>query len=133
MAHKIEKTLLLNGPKTAIMHFYLESDGISDEFDKEIVLEPTELNGDESKIFQYTVTQIWQSLSGFDATLGFDSGSPKYAWIMREASDSHVDFRSFGGIKDRTTGDFTGKLTLSTINLNHPDSKGTFVIEFRKN
>ena len=133
MAHTIKPTLIINGSKVAVIHYYISSDGLSDDLSSEIILEPGDLNGSETKPFNYTVNQIWSTLVGFQAMLGFDSVEPQETWVLAPGGDSHVDFRCFGGLKDRTVDvDSTGALLLTTLGLQDPAAKGVVILEIKK-
>lgn len=82
----------------------------------------------------FRIAQLWYGLDGFSATLGFDTVTPRTAWTLGAGTDSHVDFRSFGGLMDYATvppADVTGKLWISTRGFVLGMS-GSLVLELRK-
>lgn len=82
----------------------------------------------------FRIMQIWSGLDQFSATLGFDTVTPRDIWTLGVGVDSHVDFRSFGGLPDYATtppADVTGKLWISTRGF-VLGAKGSLVLELRK-
>lgn len=103
MSNQVNKTILQDGTKTAVIHYTFASDGVEGELNSYVLLDPyTDLSGIDFKI-QLVVTQIWFGFSWFDMNLSFeDGGSNLPFWTLTRDSDKYVDFRYFGGIKDRT-------------------------------
>lgn len=133
MSHTVIPTVLINGPRTALVHYYIASDGVSNDLQSAVILEPADLFGEGADVAPvYTINQIWKEFSGFDALLSFDGGDQMEAWVLSQNSDNHIDFRCFGGLKDQSTTDATGKLLLSTNGLNMPNAKGTMIVELKK-
>ena len=134
MANFVKPTILLNGPRTAVIHYTIQGDGAASELASEVILEPNDVIDKDGTISQrtFTITQLWWSFVGFDALLGFDAGTPEYALVMGQSGPQYFDFRSFGGLKDRSGTDATGKMTLTTQGLANSASKGTLIIEVRK-
>ena len=133
MSHTVIPTIIVNGQRSAIVHFYIASDGISGELASAIIMEPSDLLGDSAKSKPtYTILQIWKEFSGFDALLSFDAGDQVESWLLAQNASNHIDFRYFGGLKDRSTADATGLLLLSTNGLSDPNSKGTMILELKK-
>lgn len=140
----VTRTLLHNGSKTFLLHAYLESDGATGELDKHVLADATVY---DSLFTDYplrpnmklTVTQVWYSLSRFDAIISFDNTNPVPCWVLPRDSHNYVDFRHFGGLADRlvepdtfSSTNRTGKILLSTKDFAPANSVGTMVLEVRK-
>jgi len=127
----IVKTLISDGPSKAIITVYLESDGVEGELTNYVLLDP-EVDF-TPPADQMSILQVWCSLSWFDALLSFDDLVPFPSWLLTRDASNYHDLRYFGGIKDRSGIDHTGKLLLSTIGFDVIGSTGTLVIELKKN
>jgi len=142
--HKIIKTVLQNGSRSIILHVYMESDGVGKELENYVLIDPetfyTEIGSEFSKkLVRPTLTQAWYSFSWFDTLVSFDDLVPTPSWMLARDGANHVDFRCFGGIKDRyafpkdaSSSDRTGRILLSTTNFAPYGSKGTLILELRK-
>lgn len=127
----IVKTLVSDGPTKAIIQVYLESDGIEEELVDYVLLDPVL---DFLPIAdQISILQIWYGLAGFSATLSFDDLTDFPSWTLPGDNDGYYDFRYFGGLKDRSGIDHTGKLLISTSGFSPQPKKGTIIIEIKKN
>lgn len=135
MAHTVAITKLLEGPRHVILHVYLKSDGISSDLKKEVLLDPhsDDLLTPLAKGPSLVVEDIVYDFAGFDASLQFDSGliNDNYIWVLPEGSSEKVDFKPFGGFKDRSGKDGTGKLTITTFGLLSIGDQGSMIIKLR--
>ena len=134
MANVIEVTKLLEGPRHVILQAYIEHDGFSQEL-KDFVLYDGNTETDQKKVtVRLTVEEILFHFAGFDATLSFDSGlvDKKNIWVLPEGAANHVDFRPFGGFKDRSELDGTGILLINTNGFTDSNAKGSLIIKLRK-
>lgn len=145
MSNTIIKTVLSSGPRSALIHLYLESDGNEGELTNYVIVDPTIYDNTLSDAeFQpgtkLTIIQTWHSFGWFDALLSFDDLVPSPSWLLvRDASNQHADFRYFGGIANRLTPpktekstDRTGRILLSTKDFAPLGSVGTLILELRK-
>lgn len=134
MANVIETTVIEDGPRNVIVHVYLSSDGASGEVDKEVIIDPTQLVPALAGVPTLTVMKLFYDLNGFNAELSFDylvSDTP--LWVMSGPGSSHVCFKEFGGLKDRSNVlDGTGKLQLTTSGFTSVGDKGSIIIHARK-
>jgi hypothetical protein len=141
MAHIVTPTILVDSTKSAVVHLYIESDGLSNDLVNQIIVDPTLDFVDSPLKVQMAITQVWYSFGWFDAMLSFDditllesAGIPSTpSWLLTRDTIGYHDFRYFGGIKDKSTIDGTGRIVLTTNGLTTPGSKGTMVLEIRKN
>ena len=128
---QIVKTMLSDGPSKSIISIFLLSDGIEGELTNYVLLDPqVDLTPTAKNL---TIQQIWYSFSWFDALLTFDDLVPYPSWQLTRDADNYFDFRYFGGLKDRSGIDSTGKLFLTTNGFAPIGSIGTIIIEVKKN
>ena len=133
MSNIIKKTLLLDSPKSAILSVYFESDGVEGELSNFVLLDPKSDFMDSPLKVNMTVTQIWYGFSWFDALITFDDTVPYPSWQLTRDTVGYHDFRYFGGLKDRSSIDGTGKVLFSTNGFAGPGNIGTLILEVRKN
>jgi hypothetical protein len=132
----IQSTVISDGQRIAVVHIVITQDGSpSGEMVNTKIFDFADLptpaawmqNG------QVTINQLWWGQSYFDSVLLREDTVPVPIWVMPVGSDSHVDFRSFGGIKVPVSMEGTGNLLLSTYGYAPLSSTGSYVIEFKKN
>ena len=128
---QIVKTMLSDGPTKSIISIFLQSDGIEGELTNYVLLDPQLDLVPIAK--NLTIQQIWYSFSWFDALLTFDDLVPYPSWELTRDADNYFDFRYFGGLKDRSGIDSSGKLFLTTNGFAPVGSVGTLIIEVKKN
>lgn len=137
MAHIINKQFLLDGPKNAILQVYLESDGVQSELSNFVLIDPTVDFADSAtsapNTIKLAVRQVWYNLSWFDALLSFENTPANIpSWVLPRDSANYADFRYFGGLKDMSNLDGTGRLLLSTSGFQPAGMIGSLVIEVAK-
>lgn len=135
MANTVSITKLLDGPRSAIFHIFIKSDGVSGDMTDEVLIDPaTSFDPALRAKPTLTIDQLWYDLSGFDARLEFDYlVDDTAAWTMSGGNGIHMDFGCFGGLKDRSNVlDGTGKLMITTNGLAAAGDCGTIVIKVRK-
>ena len=133
MANHVTVTTLLDGPRHTILQIYLENDGFSGELANEVLYDINK-DVDFDKKVKLTVEELLFHFAGFDATLSFDTGliTKQSIWVLPEGAANHVDFRPFGGFKDRTGLDGTGQLLMNTIGFTNTNARGSILIKLRK-
>jgi hypothetical protein len=141
MANAIQRTILIDGNRHAVMHFFITSDG-SGDLVNEVVIDP--VNDFQDSTFQYQgvtlgVDEIWWDTAsqpgvGFTGVLTYDSSTnPQQVWALSSnPGDTHIDFRSIGGIKDKTGIDGTGKLLITTKGFSDPNSSAVLIVSVKK-
>lgn len=136
MAHIVRVTPITDGPKKAIFHVYLESDGVESELTNRVLVDSKIdfPNSSESatNIVKMSILQVWYSFSWFDGLLKFDDIDPYNSWLLARDAHGYHDLRYFGGLKDRSTIDGRGKLMLTTNGFKDFGNVGTMVIELKK-
>lgn len=133
MANTVLITKLLDGPKHAIIHVFLESDGASGELVDQVLIDPTQLVPTGSAVPSFTLEGVWHSFNGFAGKIEFDSVVDTSVWVFTENETVHTCFADFGGLKDRSNPlDGSGKLLLSTVGFTAAGDMGSMVIKVRK-
>ena len=133
MANTVDSTLILNGPRHTIIQIFLRSDGSGQELNNDVLVDPVEDLGllDTQR---FSIDEILFNLAGFDAMLSFDTGliTKNMIWVLPEGASNYVDFRPFGGFKDRSEREGTGKLLISTLGFTSVNAFGSLVLKIRK-
>ena len=126
-------TLLMDGPRNAVVHVAIVGDGSGDLVDAVLLDPATSFDPELPARPTLTIERILGDLAGFDGLLEFDHlVSDTFAWSMTGDQTFCADFTPFGGIKDRSPVlDGTGKLTLTTSGLGAGE-KGSLLIHVRK-
>lgn len=141
MANFIQRTILVDSQRHAVMHFFFQADG-SGDLVNEVVIDPVIDFQDSS--FQYQavslgVDQMWWDSSSifgasFSGNLRYDSiTQTQLIWTLSaNPGDTHLDFRDFGGIKDKTGIDGTGKILINTNGLVDVSAQGSLIVSVKK-
>lgn len=131
MANRLIATKIVDGPTAAVIHYFIESDGIVGEMDRVVIMDPqVDFAPTVEKV---SIVKIWSSLAVFDGLLEFNALEPVPVWVISPDTGSEVCFRDFGGLKDKSTVASDGKLMLSTSGFSPAGSKGTLIITYKKN
>lgn len=122
----IVATTLIDGPRHAVLHFALSTN----EEVGSVLIDPATLTPPSSKL---TVEEILFDFAGLDAQLSFNSDVVEgiLTWVLPEGGANYIDFRSFGGFKDRSGINGDGVLRLTTFGLDDGDI-GTMIVKVRK-
>ena len=137
MADAVTSQTLSDGDKTAVMKFTNISDGSGESSVKKVdvsALTTSTRNG--SACTRVHITQIWYMISGMRIDLEWDASSNVKALILGggvtlEPTMGHLDFRSFGGIKNNAGGGITGDIDLTTLHHTNNDAY-TIILELSK-
>jgi hypothetical protein len=133
MPHTVKITKELDGERFLVLRVYIKSDGVSGDLSGFTLMDPTAtLNPAKPAKPFGTIEEIWSDLDGFNMRLDFDDLIDPPAWTISQGAGPYVDFRSIGGIADRSGPDGTGKLLLSTFGLDAAAKQGTILIKMRK-
>jgi hypothetical protein len=121
---------LLDGPKTAVLHVYVASDGSSGELSAAVIVDASTLSGAPTKL---TIEKVAYAFTGFSGLLAFDATTdvPVLA-LIAENPASHC-FTEFGGIADTSETGFTGDILLSTTGFTAAGDRGHITITVKKN
>ena len=137
MAHTITRTILLDSSREAVVHYTFISDGTSPDLKNQVILDPmTDIitvpytqSDQPSPMRQqpsFSVYEFWFNFQQFSGLWQFDNGvNPQTIWQLSQTSgDSHYDFSSFTGIKDRTGPMGTGRMIMTTQGFGGPTAVG---------
>jgi hypothetical protein len=132
MAHTADITKLHDGDRSAVFHVFIKGDGASPDLSKLTLIDPNaDLSPKLGKRPSLTITALWYSLAGFSARLEFDYLNDETGiWALAQDNPAELCFDSFGGIKDRSPVDGTGKIMLTTSGL--VSGSGSIIIKVRK-
>jgi len=125
------------GSSHVVIRVDLLSDGTG-ELENYVILSPSDLRPPFRNVIPaFRVRQMWYGMVWFDITLKTGTIVPTVLWTIARDCDSHVDFRSFGGLLDAAvysnpTPDDDGKLSISTNGFAPVGSAGSLVIELAK-
>jgi len=125
----VVRTKLLDGPRHAIFHFAIENE-VTNLVDYVLIDPKTDITPTAYKL---VVEDVLFHFAGFDAKIRFDSDLVEgiMTWVLPKGSDAYVDFRSFGGFKDRSGINGDGKLMLTTSDL-EAGKMGSMIVRVRK-
>ncbi len=131
MANIVNVRNIEQGPRNAIFHIYLESDGATGELEDEVIIDPATIGLLSTD--RLVLQKITFGLSGFDARIEFDTGvvEDKMIWVLTPGN-SFVDFTSFGGLKDFSGLDGTAKVQITTTGFTSLGDQGSIVLEMKK-
>ena len=127
---------VVEGDSHLVIRVNFLGDGLAD-LEKFVILSPSDLVPPRpNNAVAFRLMQAWFGLSNFDVQLGYNSVvNAQPAWTLAKGTDSHVDFRSFGGLMDYATlppTDVDGKLWVNTYGLTTVGQVGSLVLELRK-
>lgn len=132
MPLNIQKTVLVDGPRHAVVHLVLTCDRSSPDLVNAPLIDTKNDIYPIGQATQSTITQLWWGHNAFDAVLSRNDTVPVPIWLLAAGVDSHVDFRAFGGIKVPIDMDGNGDILISTIGFTTAGQIGTYIVELRK-
>lgn len=135
MAHRVEVTKLLAGPKHWILHVYIESDGASGDLDSYVLINPDDEDLDGAT--KFTIENITWGFDGFSTRLHFELLTlDNLIWVLPDSSCSYVEFNNTqgAGLTDRgqPVDNPSGRLLLTTRGLSDAGDAGSFIIKLRR-
>lgn len=125
----VTKTIYQEGPAHINLHVYLEGDG--SELTDYVIIDPLLLEPALTTKARLAIEGFWYSLSGFSLSFEFDDLTDKPGWVLTPDGSGRDDFTGFGGIRDKSGLDGTGKILVTSSGMGAGD-KGFFVIRVRK-
>ena len=137
MADAVTSQTLSDGDTTAVMKFTNISDGSGESSVAKVdVSALTAHSNTGAECARVHITQVWYAISGMRVDLEWNASSNVVAVVLGGSAaagnvQGHMDFRSFGGIKNNAGSGINGDIDLSTsghTNLDHY----TIVLELRK-
>lgn len=138
MPNTVKITKLLDGPRNAVFHVFLQSDGSGELTDYTLIDPTVDFNPALPARPIMTIQEIWYTTVGFDLRLEFDSLVDNQQWVIggnsgNGSGTNHICFNKFGGLKDRGGLDSNGKLLITTTGFTTANvDQGSLVLMIRK-
>ena len=131
MADAVSSQTLVDTDKRTVIKITNLSDGNGESAVKKV--DVSTLSGAPSRV---TIDQIWYDIGGMRVQIDFDASTNVPALVLGGSAaagnvQGHLDFRSFGGIKNNAGSGITGDIDVTTsghTNLDHY----TIILELRK-
>ena len=135
MADAVTSQTLADGDKIAVIKLTNISDGTGESSVKKVDVSALAKNSAGASCAHATINQIWYDIGGMRVALEWNATSNVVAAVLGGSAaagnvSGHMDFRSFGGIKNNASSP-TGDIDFTTsghTNLDHY----TVVLEMRK-
>jgi len=140
MPNIFQKTQIVNGPKTAVFHFYIRADGIEGEINR-IIIDPAvdfaadTIAGQPVSLAIHALSWAASSAKGssFAGLLQFDGVNPyNVVALSPTANMANLDFQDLGGLKDRSDFGGNGKLKLTTFEFLLNNMQAHLVLKVKK-
>ena len=136
MADAVTSQTLADGDRIAVMKFTNLSDGTGESSVKKVDISALAANSAGETPARATIEQIWYDIGGMRVALEWNATSNVVAAVLGGSAaagnvSGHMDFRSFGGIKNTEASGVDGDIDLTTsghTNLDHY----TVVLQLRK-
>ena len=136
MADAVTSQTIVDTDKRAIIKLTNLSDGSGESAVAKVDVSALNTNAKGETCSRVTIDQIWYDVGGMRVALEWNASSNVVAIVLGGSAaagnvQGHMDFRSFGGIKNNAGGGINGDNDLSTsghTNLDHY----TIVLELRK-
>jgi len=136
MADAVTSQTIVDTEKRVVMKFTNLSDGNGESAVKKVDVSALTASPSGAECARVHITQIWYAISGMRIDLEWDASSNVKALILGggvalEPTVGHLDFRSFGGIKNNAGGGITGDIDLTTLHHTNNDAY-TIILELKK-
>ena len=136
MADAVTSQTLSDGDRIAVMKFTNLSDGSGESSVKKVDVSALASNSAGAACAHATINQIWYDIGGMRVALEWNATTNVVAAVVGGSAaagnvSGHMDFRSFGGIKNTEASGVDGDIDLTTsghTNLDHY----TVVLQLRK-
>ena len=136
MADVVTSQTLSDGDRIAVMKFTNLSDGTGESSVKKVDISALAANSAGETPARATIEQIWYDIGGMRVALEWNATTNVVAAVLGGSAaagnvSGHMDFRSFGGIKNTEASGVDGDIDLTTsghTNLDHY----TVVLQLRK-
>ena len=136
MADAVTSQTLADGDRIAVMKFTNLSDGNGESSVKKVDVSALAASNAGLTPALVTIEQIWYDIGGMRVSLEWNATSNVVAAVLGGSAaagnvSGHMDFRSFGGIKNTLASGYDGDIDLTTsghTNLDHY----TIVLQLRK-
>ena len=136
MADAVTSQTIIDTEKRVVMKFTNLSDGNGESAVKKVDVSALTASPSGAACARVHITQIWYAISGMRIDLEWDASSNVKALILGggvalEPTVGHLDFRSFGGLKNTDASGVTGDIDLTTLHHTNNDAY-TIILELKK-
>ena len=136
MADAVTSQTLSDGDNIAVVKFTNISDGSGEASVKKVDVSALNNNSAGAACAHATINQIWYDIGGMRVALEWNATTNVVAAVLGGSAaagnvSGHMDFRSFGGVKNTLASGYDGDIDLTTsghTNLDHY----TIVLQLRK-
>ena len=136
MADAVTSQTLVDTDKRAVVKLTNLSDGSGESAVKKVDVSALNSHPDGTACSRVTIDQIWYDVGGMRVALEWNASTNVVCMVLGGSAAAgnvhgHMDFRSFGGIKNNAGSGIDGDIDLTTnghTNLDHY----TIVLELRK-
>ena len=136
MADSVSSQTIIDTDNRVVQKFTNLSDGSGETGVRKVDVSTLNTNSEGQTCTRVTIDQIWYDIGGMRVILNFEATTVSPALILGGSAaagnvSGHMDFRSFGGIKNNAGSGITGDVKVTTsghTNLDHY----TIVLEMRK-
>ena len=136
MADAVTSQTLSDGDRIAVMKFTNLSDGNGESSVKKVDVSALAANSAGEECALASIEQIWYDIGGMRVALEWNATTNVVAAVLGGSAaagnvSGHMDFRSFGGLKNNAGSGIDGDIDLTTsghTNLDHY----TIVLQLRK-
>ena len=136
MADAVTSQTLSDGDRIAVMKFTNISDGSGEASVEKVNVSDLTKKADGTDCARVHIQQIWYSISGMRVDLEWNASSNVVAAVVGGSAaagnvSGHMDFRSFGGVKNTLASGYDGNIDLTTHGHTAHDHY-TIVLQLRK-
>ena len=136
MADAVTSQTLSDGDRIAVMKFTNLSDGNGESSVKKVDVSALAANSAGEECALASIEQIWYDIGGMRVSLEWNATSNVVAAVLGGSAaagnvSGHMDFRSFGGIKNTLASGYNGDIDLTTHGHTAHDHY-TVVLQLRK-
>ena len=136
MADAVTSQTLSDGDRIAVMKFTNLSDGNGESSVKKVDVSALAANSAGEECALASIEQIWYDIGGMRVSLEWNATSNVVAAVLGGSAaagnvSGHMDFRSFGGIKNTLASGYDGDIDLTTHGHTAHDHY-TVVLQLRK-
>ena len=136
MADAVTSQTLADGDKIAVVKFTNISDGTGESSVKKVDVSALAKNSAGASCAHATINQIWYDIGGMRVALEWNATSNVVAAVLGGSAaagnvSGHMDFRSFGGLKNNAGSGIDGDIDLTTHGHTNHDHY-TIVLQLRK-
>ena len=137
MADAVTSQTLSDGDRIAVMKFTNISDGSGESSVEKVDVAGLTSAADGTACSRVHIEQIWYDIGGMRVALEWNASSNVVAAVLGGSAaagnvSGHMDFRSFGGIKNTLASGYDGDIDLTTHGHTNHDHY-TIVLEVSKN